>query len=60
MKGTVGGGFFLTTKGSDMDRVKKLAKNKWVWIIALAAAALAGGGSYGDQITEVILSILGS
>ena len=43
-----------------MDRVKKLAKNKWVWIIALAAAALAGGGSYGDQIAEVILSILGS
>lgn len=43
-----------------MDQVKKLAKNKWVWIIALAVAALVGGGSYGDQIAEVILSILGS
>lgn len=47
-------------KGSIMDRVKKLAKNKWVWIIALAAAALAGGGTFGDQIAEAILSILGS
>jgi len=43
-----------------MDRVKKLAKNKWVWIIALAAAALAGGGTYGDKIAEAILTILGS
>ncbi len=58
MKGTVGGGSFK--KGSIMGQVKKLAKNKWVWVIALAVAALAGGGSYGDQITEVILSILGS
>jgi len=43
-----------------MDKVKELAKNKWVWIIALAAAALIGGGTWSDQITEAILSILGS
>ncbi len=43
-----------------MEKVKKLAKNKWVWILALAAAALAGGGgAYSDQITQAILVLLG-
>jgi len=43
-----------------MDKVKSLAKNKWVWVIVLAAAALVSGGTYGDKIAEVILSVLGS
>ncbi len=62
MKGTVEGGCWrgpLTLEGETMEKVKKLAKNKWVWILALAGAALAGGGTYSDQITQAILVLLG-
>lgn len=53
--------FYLTPilKGIVMEKVKKLAKNKWVWTIALAVAALVGGGTYSDQITQAILMLLG-
>ena len=40
--------------------MKKLLKNKWLWVLALAAAALAGGGTYSDQIAQAILMLLGS
>ncbi len=42
-----------------MEKVKTLAKNRWVWVIALAAVALASGGAYSDQLTQVILMIMG-
>jgi hypothetical protein len=42
-----------------MESLKKYAKNKWVWVIALAAAALVGGGTYSDQVTQVILMLMG-
>ena len=42
-----------------MERLKKYAKNKWVWVICLAAAALVGGGTYSDQVAQAILVILG-
>lgn len=40
--------------------MKKLLKNKWVWVIALASAALVGGGTYSDQVAQIILMLLGS
>jgi len=42
-----------------METLKKYAKNKWVWVIALALAALVGGGTYSDQVSQAILVILG-
>lgn len=42
-----------------MEMLKKYAKNKWVWVIALAVAALVGGGTYSDQVMQAILVILG-
>jgi hypothetical protein len=42
-----------------MDNLKTYAKNKWVWVIILGAAALVGGGTYSDQVTQAILVILG-
>lgn len=42
-----------------MEKAKKLAKNKWVWIAALALAALGSGGAYSDQIAQAILVLLG-
>jgi len=42
-----------------MEILKKYAKNKWVWVIALALAALVGSGTYADQVAQVILVILG-
>lgn len=42
-----------------MDVLKKYAKNKWVWVIALALAALASGGAYSDQVTQIILMLMG-
>lgn len=42
-----------------MQGLKNYAKNKWVWVIALAVAALVGGGTYSDQVAQVILVILG-
>lgn len=41
-----------------MESLKKYAKNKWVWVIALALVALVGG-TYPDQVTQAILVILG-
>ncbi len=37
----------------------KYLKNKWVIIIALALAALVGGGAYSDEVAQAILVILG-
>lgn len=45
-----------------MDKLKtyaKYAKNKWVWVIILGMAALIGGGTYSDQVTQALLVILG-
>jgi len=42
-----------------METFKKYMKNRWVWIIALAVAALVSGGTYSEQVTQAILVILG-
>jgi hypothetical protein len=42
-----------------MESLKKYAKNKWVIVIALALAALIGGGAYSDEVAQAILVILG-
>ena len=42
-----------------MESLKKYAKNKWVWVIVLALAALVGGGTYSDQVTQIILMLMG-
>ncbi len=42
-----------------MDTLKKLAKSKWTYVIALALAALISGGTYSDQIAQAILVVLG-
>jgi len=41
-----------------MQFLKSLLKNKWVLIIILALLALAGGGVYSDQLTEMIQKLL--
>jgi hypothetical protein len=41
-----------------MDFLKGLAKNKWVYIIVLALLAIASGGVYSDQLSEMIRSLL--
>ena len=38
----------------------KFLKNKWLWVMFLAAAALAGGGTYSGQVQQIILMLLGS
>lgn len=43
-----------------MQFLKTLLKNKWVIIIVLGLLALASGGVYSDQLSELIQSILGS
>jgi hypothetical protein len=53
------GDIFLKHRRLQMESLKKYAKNKWVWVIALAAAALVGGGAYSDQVTQVILILMG-
>lgn len=42
-----------------METFKKYVKNRWVWVIVLALAALVGGGTYSDQVAQAILVILG-
>jgi len=42
-----------------MEGLKKYAKNKWLWVLLLSAAALIGGGTYSDQATQMILMLLG-
>ncbi len=42
-----------------MEILKKYTKNKWMWVIALALVVLVGGGTYSDQVAQVILVILG-
>ena len=42
-----------------MDTLKRYAKNRWLWVIALALAALVGGGTYSDEVAQAILVILG-
>jgi len=37
----------------------KLLKSKWSYVIGLALAGLITGGKYGDQIVQIILSVLG-
>jgi len=37
----------------------KILKNKWLWVLFLAAAALAGGSTYSDQVAQIILMLLG-
>jgi len=42
-----------------METAKKLLKNKWTYVILLAAVALASGGVYADQVTQMILQLIG-
>jgi hypothetical protein len=41
-----------------MNVVKALMKNKWVLVIILALLAIASGGVYSDQLSEMIQSLL--
>lgn len=41
-----------------MNVVKAFMKNKWTYVIILALLALASGGVYSDQLTELIQSLL--
>jgi hypothetical protein len=41
-----------------MGFLKSLMKNKWVYIIVLALLAIASGGVYSDQLSEMIQSLL--
>jgi len=41
------------------DVLAKVLKSKWTYVIILATAGLLGGGAYSDQISQMILSILG-
>jgi len=43
-----------------MQTLKSLLKNKWVIVIVLALVALASGGVYSDQLSEMIQSLLGT
>ena len=43
-----------------MNVVKTLMKNKWVIIILIGLLALASGGVYSDQLSEMIRSLLGT
>jgi hypothetical protein len=51
--------FSQTQKETQMESLKRYGKNKWVWVIVLALAALVGGGTYSDQVAQAILVILG-
>ncbi|MHC4371825.1 MAG: hypothetical protein ACYSW8_29795 [Planctomycetota bacterium] len=42
-----------------MKTVLTLLKNKWTLVVLLAVTALASGSAYSEQITQLILSILG-
>lgn len=43
-----------------MDSFKKYMKNKWVWVIVVAAAGLASGEVFsGGKFSQVLLIILG-
>jgi len=42
-----------------LETVKRVLKNKWVLVIVLGLAALLGGGTYSNQIKDLLLSILG-
>ena len=37
----------------------RLLKSKWTYTVVLALVGLIGGGAYSEQITKLILSILG-
>jgi len=50
---SVKGGFVVP------DSVKKLLKNKWLYVVALGLVALLGGGAYSDQVKDLLLAILG-
>lgn len=41
-----------------MQVLQALLKNKWVYVIILALLAIASGGVYSDQLTEMIQSLL--
>lgn len=42
-----------------MKTVLTMLKNKWTIVAILSAVALASGSAYSEQITQLILSILG-
>jgi hypothetical protein len=43
-----------------METLKKYAKNKWVWVMVVAAAGLASGEVFsGGKFSDVLLIILG-
>lgn len=43
-----------------MERLKKYAKNKWLWVMVIAAAALASGDAFsGGQFSQILLVLLG-
>ena len=43
-----------------METLKKYAKNKWVWVMVVAAAGFASGEVFsGGKFSDVLLIILG-
>lgn len=43
-----------------MEGLKKYAKNKWVWVMVVAAAGLASGEAFsGGKFSQMLLIILG-
>lgn len=50
----------LTQKETQMESLRKYAKNRWVWVIALALAALASGEAFsGGQFSQILLVLMG-
>jgi hypothetical protein len=41
------------------DILSKIVKSRWSYVIALAVAGLVTGSTYGDQIIQAIMAILG-
>ena len=43
-----------------MESLRKYTKNKWVWVVVIAAAALASGDAFsGGQFSQILLVLLG-
>ena len=43
-----------------MQKLKTLAKNRWLWVLVIAAAALASGDAFsGGQFSQILMVLLG-
>lgn len=60
MKGTLEAGRFFNYEVFHMkDILSKIVKSKWSFVIVLAIAGLVTGSTYGDQIIQAIMLVLG-